>query len=373
MPRAAQGPYVYERKRQGRKPVWVIIDGKIEIVAEGAANEPAAKKRLGEYLAGRFGIDSNCHPTRIAVAEILDIYAKRRAAEVARPELIGYAIAPLQAFFANDAAGDLKSARCEAYVAWRCAQPRPHFKNPETAPRIARATARRELGVLAAAANLAFKDGILTQPVPITLAPPGMARERHLSRSEVAALLWGALGFEWLPDGRLRRHKWAIPYHLCRFILIAVYTGTRHDAILKLRWMPSTDSGWIDLEHGLIYRRGADEQQTKKRRPPLPIPVSLLPHLRRWHRMGTASGHVIEFDGARIAKERTAWNAARARAGLDVQVTPHILRHTCATWLLQKGRPVWEVAGYLGTSEQVIRDTYGHHAPDYLREAAKAL
>jgi hypothetical protein len=26
--------------------------------------------------------------------------------------------------------------------------------------------------------------------------------------------------------------------------------------------------------------------------------------------------------------------------------------------------PIWEVAGFVGTSEKVIRDTYGHHSPE---------
>lgn len=288
-------------------------------------------------------------------------------------ELIGFAMKPLLQFFGESAVGILNSKTCDAYRIWRCAQPRPQFKDPESAPRIAESTARRELGVLAAAVNSAFENGLLLRPVPVTLAPSAPARERHLSRPEVAALLWGALGFERRPDGSLARHKQGASYHLCRFILLAVYTGTRHDAILRLRWTPSTDSGWIDVERGRIYRRGSEERQTKKRRPPVPIPRSLLPHVRRWQRLGSATGYVIEFEGRSIEKQRTAWNAARRRAGLGPEVTPHVLKHTCATWLLQAGLPIWEVAGYLGTTEKVIRDVYGHHSPDYLAGAAEAL
>jgi integrase len=45
------------------------------------------------------------------------------------------------------------------------------------------------------------------------------------------------------------------------------------------------------------------------------------------------------------------------------------LKHTCITWLLQNRVPIWEVAGFVGTSEKVIRDTYGHHSPDHLNAA----
>lgn len=374
MPRPSQGARLYLRERTGRDPVWVILDGKEEIVAaRGASARQEAEKRLGEYLSGKHRPVSDRDPDRVQIADILTNYAKHRAEKVARADLIGYAMTPLLQFFGESAVGILNSTTCEAYRDWRCAQPRPQFKDAETAPRISESTTRRELGVLAAAVNSAYKKGLLLRPVPVTLPAAAPARERHLSRSEVAAMLWGALGFERRPDGSLRRHGQGASRHLCRFILLAVYTGTRHDAVLRLRWTPSTESGWIDVERGLVYRRGNGERQTKKRRPPVPIPHSLLPHVRRWHRLGSASGYVIEFDGKQILKQRTAWSAAQRRAGLGSDVTPHVLKHTCATWLLQAGRPIWEVAGYLGTTEKVIRDVYGHHSPDYLLEAAKAL
>jgi integrase len=37
-------------------------------------------------------------------------------------------------------------------------------------------------------------------------------------------------------------------------------------------------------------------------------------------------------------------------AGADV--TPHILRHTCTTWLMQKGVNLWDAAGFLGMTVQ---------------------
>lgn len=374
MPRQSQGARLYLRERAGREAAWVIIDGKTEVTAaRGAGSRLEAEKKLGEYLAGKHRPIRDRDPDQVPIATILTLYAESRAGQVARPDLLGFAMTPILKFFGDDAAGTLNSGRCDAYTAWRCSQPRPQFKDAAAAPRIAPATARRELGVLTAAINFAYRNGAITRPMPVTLPPPSRARERHLSRSEVAALLWGALGFERRLDGSLKRHSHGAARHLCRFVLLGAFTGTRHDRILRLRWTPSIDSGWIDLERGLIYRRGEGERETKKRMPPLPIPSSLLSHLRRWHRLGSASGYVIECDGKPILKERTAWDAARRRAGLDESITPHVLRHTCATWLLQAGRPIWEVAGYIGATEDVIREVYGHHSTDYLREAANAL
>jgi hypothetical protein len=63
-------------------------------------------------------------------------------------------------------------------------------------------------------------------------------------------------------------------------------------------------------------------------------------------------------------------------AGLDLRdgnVTPHTLRHTAATWLMQRSVEPWEAAGFLGMSVQVLIDTYGHHHPNHLRGAADAI
>jgi len=50
-----------------------------------------------------------------------------------------------------------------------------------------------------------------------------------------------------------------------------------------------------------------------------------------------------------------------------------MLRHTAATWLVQRGVPIWQAAGYLGMSAQMIEWTHGHHHPDYVRGAATAI
>jgi len=43
------------------------------------------------------------------------------------------------------------------------------------------------------------------------------------------------------------------------------------------------------------------------------------------------------------------------------------------TWLLCAGVSTWEVPGYAGMSEKMIEDHYGHHHPDYQRNAANAV
>jgi len=54
-------------------------------------------------------------------------------------------------------------------------------------------------------------------------------------------------------------------------------------------------------------------------------------------------------------------------------ISPHTLRHTAATWLMQRRADPWQAAGFLGMPLKVLLDTYGHHHPDYMREAATAI
>ena len=49
------------------------------------------------------------------------------------------------------------------------------------------------------------------------------------------------------------------------------------------------------------------------------------------------------------------------------------LRHTAATWLMQRGTDIWQASGFLGMSPQVLINTYGHHHPDFMQDAAKAI
>jgi integrase len=101
-----------------------------------------------------------------------------------------------------------------------------------------------------------------------------------------------------------------------------------------------------------------------------------LAHLRRWQRLGLVGGHFVEFNGKPIASVKTAFSRAVQLAGLSAEagkIVPHTLRHTAATWLMQRGVPIWQAAGYLGMSAEMLDRVYGHHNPDHLKGAADAI
>ena len=141
------------------------------------------------------------------------------------------------------------------------------------------------------------------------------------------------------------------------FILVGLYTGTRSSAICGAAFMPTIGRGHVDLEQGVFYRRAIGRRQTKKRQPPVKLPPRLLAHMRRWQRLGLARHAVVEWNGKPVESVRKGFAAAVARQASSTEVTPHILRHTCATWLMQKGVNLWDAAGFLGMTVRAARAT----------------
>jgi integrase len=371
MPRKSKGPRLYLRERKGREPVWVILDGSTE-VGTGCSgdNRSGAEKALGDYITKKHQPQwLSGHPAEVAVADVLAFYGKEAAPKLDHPELVGYHMTPLLKHFGAMTCWQVDGDACRTYARRRMAG--------ELGRVVKAGTVRRELGTLAAALQFAYQERKLSQPIPVIKPDGSPPRTRWLTRSEAAALLAGSLGITALAfDVQTRKPvKWGRlqqpSYHVARFILIGLYTGTRHEANLSMRWGVNSRGGWFDLERGVMYRRGEGEADSNKRRVPAPIPDNLMPHLRRWKRV-TVIGPV-EYAGRLIAKERKGWDRARELAGLGDEVTPHVMKHTCITWMLQNRVPIWEVAGFVGTSEKVIRDTYGHHSPDHLNAARTAF
>ena len=81
--------------------------------------------------------------------------------------------------------------------------------------------------------------------------------------------------------------------------------------------------------------------------------------------------HVVHFYGRRMEKLRRSWETIAAAAGVP-DMTPHVVRHTAATWLMQAGADIYQAAGFLGMSVETLLRVYGHHHPDFQSEVANS-
>lgn len=355
MPRPSKGPRLYLIKPEGRPGYWYIRDGRTQqgtgcLEADAAGAEDA----LAVYIRRKRRPGGASNPARVNVVDALALYSLDKAPEVKRPDVLIYTCETLERWWGDKVLSEIKGSSCRAYVTWRKGQAWAKAKTSDRTVSVA--TVRRELETLRAAVNHYHAEHTLDAVPVVTLPQKPPARERWLTRDEAARLLWAT-----------RRHKDS--RHLARFILLGIYTGTRHTAILGLRWLPNTAGGWIDVDKGLIYRRGEGVSQTKKRTPPAMLPDRILNHLRRWRRIDDARiTHVVHFAGKPIKKERRSWNSACRHAGLGTEVVPHIMRHTSITWAMQNGADLWEASGFYGVSIEVLQSVYAHQHPDFQKE-----
>jgi integrase len=333
MSRRNQGPklrWLTERRR------WYIAwteQGRSRKRSTGTVNRAQAEAILGEWLRTRGHAQGPCDPSQVLVTDVLADYASERGPRVAAPRV--QALIP---FWQGRSVADVTPRTCALY-----ADARTRSTN----------TVCRELNVLRTAINYAHKNGRITRLVYVELPRKPPARTRWLTRKEVAILLQAAL----------RNAK--VRLYLPLFILMAVYTGRRKEALLSLRWCQ------VDLEAGLIDFEGSG-LRTNKRRGKIRIPKRLLQHLHRARRRGTAMGYVLHINGERIGDVKKGLAAAATRARLQ-GVTPHVFRHTAATWLMQNGTQTWEAAQFLAMSEKMLNEVYGHHHPEFEKHAAENI
>jgi integrase len=243
--------------------------------------------------------------------------------------------------------------------------------------------ARRDLEDLRSAINHHAEDNLHDAVINVTLPEKGPSRQRYLTRHEAARFLWSCWRYREvqtvhrgpLKGQKIRTEKRPLR-HIARFALIGLYTGTRAAAIASAS--PYRDKGrsFVDLDRGVFFRLAQGTRATKKRQPPVPIPLRLLAHMRRWKKRGIIQSHFVEWNGAGVVSVKSGFRTAVKEAKLSLvegNVTPHTLRHTAATWLMQQGTDIWQASGFLGMSPQVLIDVYGHHHPDFMREAANAI
>ncbi|QND60354.1 tyrosine-type recombinase/integrase [Mesorhizobium huakuii] len=403
MPRPAKGPRLWFSPAE---QVYFIRDGThFGRTGCGKGDRPGAEKKLGAYITEKFRpAVRESDLSRIPVAEVLTAYGREHAPNTrgTSPANAGYNIASLVSWPGWTVLSNLRATTCREYAKFRR---KPVMKGERLFPGAKDATIRRELTTLSAAIRHWHREhGPLSSIPAVTMPDKPAPKADWLDRQASAQLLAGALGFyrcQWSDvttrkvQSAWRRDRQAICRHAARFILVGLYTGTRHAAVLGVRWLPSIDGGWIDLDRGVMHRRGEGVGETSKRQPPVRLGRRILAHLRRWKLLDDAARveaaeiynrrdlekrdylppapfiNVVAYEGRPIQKLRKPWYAAREFAALKRSITPHILRHTRATWMMQQGVDLWEAAGALGMSVKILEDTYGHHHPDFQKRAAE--
>jgi integrase len=363
---------------------WFVEDGgKRYRIGCGKGQLVEAQIQLANHIAERHvpARARDREPDQKKIADVVNVYADDVAKRHAAPKATATRLLTILEFFGSKRLSDINGKLCRDYAAQAPSLP----------------TARRQLEDLRAAINHYHDEGYVTTVPKIVMPPKSVGRQRWLTRSEAARLLWAAWRMK--QSWRGQDSDRSTGKHVARFILVAVYTGTRSGAICAAAIRPTEGRGYVDLDRGVFFRRAAGERETKKRQPPVRLPDRLLAHIRRWSNTPVevktkargkskttgqmiAHDYVVEWQGKSVQSIRKAFRSPVKIAGLgefdvagnfSTDITPHILRHTAATWLMQNGTHLSLAADYLGMSEAVLRDVYYHHHPDFQAEAAERI
>lgn len=236
---------------------------------------------------------------------------------------------------------------------------------------VAEPTVRQELQTILTAwrTGLTARPKVTMLPVPVFDLPA--ASDPHdifLTRAEAERLI-GAAKTDYM---RL-------------FIRLGLATAGRHEAILQLTWdRVNLETGVIDLRRNFVdLPSGGAERDTRGRkiRAPRQKPRAQVRvegivldelHLAR---ASAVTSHVIEYRGQPIGRLHKGFAKVVEDAGLAGRgITPHIMRHTAITWLMQSGADIYQVAGFAGHKDiKMILQRYGHHHPDYQSGLAATL
>jgi hypothetical protein len=261
MPRQSKGARLWlrpaERDTNGTIVAaarWIIKDAGRQISTScGEGDREGAEKKLAEYIEQKYASvrrEKGRPISEIRVAEVLNIYLADVVPGHANPA-VGRCLR-LNEYFGDMTLDDINAQVCRDYAATRVGQGRP-IKGVTGG-------SRRDLEELRAAIRHHCKEGYHRAEVRVWLPKKGTARQRWLTRAEFAKLLWVCWSTGEIQDGVLTRKR---PLrHLCRFLLLGTYTGSRPGVVMTAAWDQGPGSSWVDMDNGYFHRQPDGRAET---------------------------------------------------------------------------------------------------------------
>ena len=165
-------------------------------------------------------------------------------------------------------------------------------------------------------------------------------------------------------------------------IIVGVKTGLRPGEVAALQWSDiNFESGYLSVNHSSHSIRGGGVElrppKTGCSRRMVPIAADLESVLQDWRKTQAEIGispFVITVEGRPLRRDTFTQAFGRLAKKSNIEATPHGLRHTFATALLENGKPTAHVAELLGDSEATVANVYSHvlRPKVELREAIQA-
>ncbi len=223
----------------------------------------------------------------------------------------------------------------------------------------ARSSISRRLASLRSLFRFAQREGLVQSNPAKPLRNPRRERKlpHFLSTDEVATLL----------EAPSRRTHLGLRD---RAILETMYS-----AGLRVSELVGMNDGDLDLQRGLVRVRGKGKRERLA-----PLGRYAVEALRRWlakreladdERQGEGAPVFVNKFGRRLTTRSVARMIEQLllKTGLDLRTSPHTLRHSFATHLLDAGADIRSVQELLGHKSLVTTQIYTHISTASLREA----
>lgn len=151
-------------------------------------------------------------------------------------------------------------------------------------------------------------------------------------------------------------------------VQFAVNTGLREMELLRLRWEQ------INMEKKLLYINNLAYLSKNGKIRTMPLNDKAMAILI--HRLSNAkSDYIFTYEGKMIQQSLIShkFKSYVRNSGVNPALNFHSLRHTFASWLVQKGVTIYDVSKLLGHSTINSTEIYAHLRVDELRSAVEKL
>jgi integrase len=308
-------------------------------VTTGSKSKVGANNYLSAF---KLQEDLPAKPHEITFSEFINQYIEYSAANhtITSTTRINYVLLSFRPFIKSIELKNVTPLLIEQYKQFRLTKVKP-------------TTLNIELRTLKAIFNKAVEWGLISaSPMKyVKLLPIPEERINFISVGEFQKIM-DTIKLDWLRN----------------FVIISVNTGMRRNELINLQWND------IDFDQGIITISNQDGFTTKSKRERIIYLNEIVSDLLK--RLDTSTTYVITYPNGKKLYDNyvsQCFRDAVKSSGVSRKIHLHSLRHTFASWLVQKGVSIFEVSKLLGHSNVSVTEIYSHASPENLRKSVELL
>jgi len=189
----------------------------------------------------------------------------------------------------------------------------------------------------------------------VAFPSPNNARQRFLSPEEAAQVL----------ESLRRRSE-----QVARIAALSLYGGLRLGEVLGLTWSN------VDLTNGIIFVQDSKNKESRPiftTEPIKQVLAELTPGAPADPLFKTTAGNPVQQLSKSFSLTVKELKLNEGISDRRERVSFHTLRHTCASWAVMAGVPLYLVSKALGHKTLTMTARYSHLSPDSHRAAFEAV